>query len=499
MVDAIDYFFSYLEHKFKESALYAALEAAPLLGWTGWGAEWQKKAEEEGKLAAEAYSKAAETYRKSTEGILEKITKNFQKDYIEEIFIKPGLETWEDVKKRASELYKINSLQEAIARDFIKSRVDLNEHYAKGAGDEPDNLSATIDRARNSFESLLDKIDKTGAAYRDFIKNQNTLNDAFKAGIIHTEELAEYYEKLQSYTIQQFVFDVDPVSKEFDDVLTKMQSVQRLAGDIIPEYDLRGQEMLRALEGVDQAIIDEVNRTGSITRDLADLISASIWEAFVFDVDTELNPLKKIEREYEDLLRKIEFIRDETGDEAKYIEQIASLDQVYEYRLAPQKEIVDLLKKEKTLLDSMVGTRNINIEFQVQGDLDSLINQGVNRNYLDEDYENYLRDTRYEIEYRNEVLQAQQVILDNIVEPQRQYNIGLQAAAELLSLNYINVQQYNDALDTLRYTMLSSRKDMDAGFQRGFLSLKMELVDTISAAENAVVNPFSWKMRLSTL
>ena len=494
MVDVIDYFFSYLEHKFKEATLYAALEAAPLLGLLGWGAEWQKKAEEEGKLAAEAYSKAVETYRKSTEEsstrILEKITKNFQKDYVEEIFIKPGLETWEDIKKRASELYKINSLQEAIARDFIKSRVDLNEHYAKGAGDEPDNLSATIDRARNSFESLLDKIDKAGAAYRDFIKNQNTLNDAFKAGIIHTEELAEYYEKLQSYTIQQFVFDVDPVSKEFDDVLTKMQSVQKLAGDIIPEYDLRGQEMLRALEGVDQAIIDEVNRTGSITIDLADLISASIWEAFVFDVDTALNPLKKIEREYEDLLRKIEFIRDETGDEAKYNEQIAALDQVYEYRLAPQKEIIDLLKKEKTLLDSMVGTRNIYIEFQVQEDLDSLINQGVNRNFLDEDYENYLRDTRYEIEYRNEVLQAQQVILDNIVEPQRQYNIGLQAAAELLSLNYINVQQYNDALDTLRYTMLSSRKDMDAGFQRGFLSLKMELSDMASVAENAVVNSF---------
>lgn len=92
-----------------------------------------------------------------------------------------------------------------------------------------------------------------------------------------------------------------------------------------------------------------------------------------------------------------------------------------------------------------------------------------------------------------ESIQAQENItqaLENILAPAEEYKQALLALNALQNDARVSAEQLAIAYDEARVAFLDTQRDMESGFERGFLKLKDEMGDLATLAERTVTNSF---------
>lgn len=91
----------------------------------------------------------------------------------------------------------------------------------------------------------------------------------------------------------------------------------------------------------------------------------------------------------------------------------------------------------------------------------------------------------------NQALLDQAMVYDEITAPIEEFQTRVQALSSLLQEGKISWEQYTLAMDEARMVMLQTGTDMESGIQRGLLTIKKQIMDVSSHAEQVLVRAFN--------
>jgi lambda family phage tail tape measure protein len=91
----------------------------------------------------------------------------------------------------------------------------------------------------------------------------------------------------------------------------------------------------------------------------------------------------------------------------------------------------------------------------------------------------------------NELAQKRNSLLQTYVQPQKDFNQGLEAANQLYAKGTLSAQQYADAVQQIDIAYLDTQKTFTAGLQSGLLSVEQDYANAAKGMKDLVVSAFS--------